>query len=66
MNTSPNNNKLSASKATYQPLSEETVQSVLELGDVLKQIYRRLVSEGYIFRNGQIIKPDNTNDGGQK
>jgi hypothetical protein len=63
MNTSPTNNQ-TPTKQAYQPLSEETVQSVLELGDLLRQIHRRLLSEGYVIRNGQILKPDNTNNGG--
>jgi len=62
MNTSPNHNT-DLTKPAYQPLSEETVQSVLELGQVLRQIYRRLVSEGYVIRNGQIFKPDDPNNG---
>jgi hypothetical protein len=68
MNTSSTHNKILASEAASQPLSEETVQSVLELGELLKQIHRRLVSEGYIIRNGQILKPEssNINDGANR
>ena len=57
MNKSPILKKEVASKLSHQPLSQETVQSLQELGDVFRQIHRRLVSEGYIIRNGKITKP---------
>ncbi len=48
-----------------QPFGPETIQALQELGDVFRQIHRRLISEGYTIRDGKIIKPgaDNTNNG---
>jgi hypothetical protein len=65
MNKSPTQNNNFTSEAAIDPLSEETVRSVQELGEVLRQIHLRLRSEGYIIRNGQILSPEssNTNDG---
>jgi hypothetical protein len=57
MNKSPILKSEVASKFNNQPLSQETVQSLQELGDVFRQIHRRLVSEGYTIRNGKITKP---------
>lgn len=49
--------KKPASAYNFPPLPEETVRSLQELGEVYRQIYRRLISEGYIFQNGKFIKP---------
>lgn len=47
--------------------SEETMQSLRELGAVLQEIHGRLIAEGYILRNGQFIKQyDGTNITGSK
>lgn len=47
--------------STYQPeegpyLSDETIQALRELGAVLEPIYRRLIAEGYVIKNGKILK----------
>lgn len=47
--------------------SEETMQALRELGDVLRDIHKRLLSEGYIIKRGKIIPPNpyehiNSND----
>jgi hypothetical protein len=47
----------------YQPLSQETVRALQELGDVYRQIHRRLVSEGYVIKDGKIFPPESKNDG---
>ena len=54
-----------ASELEYPPLSEETIRSLQELGEVYRQIHRRLMSEGYIFQNGEFVKPgeSDTNNG---
>jgi|GEM_PF-2824260 len=57
MNKSPILKDEVASKSNNQPFSQETVQALQELGDVFRQIHRRLVSEGYTIRNGKITKP---------
>jgi hypothetical protein len=36
--------------------SKETLVSLLEYGSVLKDIHNRLISEGYIWRNGKFYK----------
>ena len=63
MNEVPIPKKDPASNPRSQPFSTETVQALQELGNVFRQIHRRLVSEGYIIRNGKIIKPGS--DGAQ-
>ena len=37
--------------------SQETVDSLYELGNVYTRIRRRLISEGYIIKGNKIIKP---------
>lgn len=37
--------------------SEETLQLLKELGDVLQGIHDRLVSEGYVITDGEFIQP---------
>ena len=36
--------------------SDETIKSLTELGEVLRRIHNRLISEGYEIKNGHIIK----------
>ena len=43
-------------------LSDETVASLLELGEVLRTIHNRLISEGYTISGGQIRKPTTHHD----
>lgn len=48
-------------KIVYLPedethFSDETLQALRELGAVLEPIYRRLTAEGYVIKNGKIIK----------
>ena len=58
MNTFNTRNEDSASESTDQPLSQETVEALQELGSVFRQIHRRLISEGYIIQDGKLIKPE--------
>ena len=53
-------------KPRKNPLSPETIRSLQELGRLFREIHRELVAEGYVIRDGKIIKPgpENTNDGG--
>jgi hypothetical protein len=37
-------------------LSDETIQALRELGAVLEPIYKRLIAEGYVIKNGKILK----------
>lgn len=57
MNRSPIHNNDVASEPTQQPLSQDTIRSLQELGEVYRQIHQRLVSEGYVIRDGKIFKP---------
>jgi hypothetical protein len=41
-------------------LPEETIRAVLELGQILRRIHDRRISEGYTFRDGKFYKPDGT------
>lgn len=38
--------------------TDETIQSLVELGAVLKSIHDRLISEGYTIKGGKIYKED--------
>jgi hypothetical protein len=38
--------------------TQETINSLSDLGDVLLSIHRRLISEGYTIKNGIISKQD--------
>ena len=37
--------------------SDETIKSLTELGEVLRRIHNRLISEGYEIKDGVIIPP---------
>ena len=39
-------------------ITQETIRAVLELGKVLRRIHDQKISEGYIFRKGKFIKPN--------
>jgi hypothetical protein len=39
-------------------LPDETVQAMKELGEILRGIHNRLISEGYTIRDGIITKPN--------
>jgi len=41
--------------------SQETIDSFKDLGETLSRIHRRLISEGYIIKDGQIYKPGEKN-----
>lgn len=42
--------------------TQETIDSLMELGEALKKIHLRMLSEGYVFENNQFIRPhDNQN-----
>jgi hypothetical protein len=62
MNTFNTRNEETASEPTNQPLSQETVQALQELGSVFRQIHRRLISEGYVIRDGKLIKPGSADE----
>ncbi|TWI96824.1 hypothetical protein JN11_03937 [Mucilaginibacter frigoritolerans] len=39
--------------------SEETMEALRELGAVLQGIHNRLLAEGYVMKDGQLMKPIN-------
>lgn len=44
--------------ATEQPIfNEETTQSLIELGEVLRRIHNRLISEDWIIKDGVFTPP---------
>ena len=45
-----------------QTFPEETIQSLIELGHVLRAIHTRLRSEGYTIRDGTIFKDEINRD----
>ena len=57
MAPSPKQQHHSASDASVEPFSPETIQSLHELGAALRKIHNRLISEGYVIRDGKIIPP---------
>lgn len=38
--------------------TDETIQSLSELGAVLRSIHDRLIAEGYIIKDGKIYRED--------
>ena len=55
------NEKQAVSEVVYLRKEEayftnETIQSLVELGVVLRSIHDRLVAEGYTIKNGKIYK----------
>ncbi len=51
--------KILPKTAVVSLFSQETVDSLYELGSVYAKIRRRLLSEGYIIKDGRIIPPKN-------
>jgi len=43
------------------PLSEETVLSLIALGQILRKIHIRILASGYNITNGQLIKIEEKN-----
>ena len=43
--------------------SQEGIKNISRFQDVLKRIHIRLVSEGYVIKNGSIEKPKNGRSG---
>ncbi|PIR05507.1 hypothetical protein COV56_02715 [Candidatus Kuenenbacteria bacterium CG11_big_fil_rev_8_21_14_0_20_37_9] len=41
--------------------SEEQISNFVGFGNTLKKIHKRLVSEGYKIKNGEIIPPQKNN-----
>ena len=50
------NMKKSKEKAK-QIFTDEDIASFVELGGVLWKIHNRLISDGYVFKNGKLSKP---------
>ncbi len=38
-----------------EPFSEETLKSLYQLGEILRQIHTRVISEGYVFKDDKFI-----------
>jgi hypothetical protein len=43
--------------ADKKPLSDETIRSLQELGEVFRRIHKRLVSEGWVIKDGVFTPP---------
>ncbi len=41
---------------TNMCFSDDTIRSLQELGSVLMPIYKRLIDEGYVIKNGKIVE----------
>ncbi len=61
MNTSPNQYKDQSAEPKKPPFPPETVRALQEFGEVLREIHNRLLSEGYVYKNGKLYKPDADN-----
>ncbi|MES3017424.1 MAG: hypothetical protein V4721_06575 [Bacteroidota bacterium] len=53
-------------KLHYQPgalFADETIEGLIKLGKILRQIYNRLISEGWIIdhNKGLFVSPDGVN-----
>ena len=48
-------------KGSQYAFSQETIDSLKDLGDTLKRIHQRLILEGYTIIEGQIYKPKQKN-----
>ncbi len=46
------------SNVSGEPLSEETLKSLEELGEILRCIHKRMEAEGYIIVDGKVVKKD--------
>ena len=57
MSESPILKKEVLAQVDIPPLTQETVQSLRELGDIFGKIHLRLKSEGYVTQDGKILKP---------
>lgn len=45
-------------KKESQVFTDETIESLMELGEVLRSIRARLLSEGYVIKNGRITRQE--------
>jgi len=46
------------SEGSRYAFTQETIDSLKDLGDTLKRIHQRLILEGYTIKDGQIYKPE--------
>ncbi len=54
-----NENCLEIQKNENNIFSEETLKSIGELGNVLRDIHTRMVNSGYVIKDGIIVKNEN-------
>lgn len=47
------------SEGEEKKLSQQTINSIVELGEVLRDIHNRLIREGYSIINGEAYPPHN-------
>lgn len=38
-------------------LSDDTIASLVELGEVLREIHEKLIAQGYTYREGKFYEP---------
>lgn len=43
-------------------LSDETIKSLRELGEVLMEIHLQLLADGYKYENGKFIEPNESKE----
>lgn len=49
---------LSIKNGSSKIFSEETAAALREYGEVLRDIHNRMISEGYVFHNGEFYKKE--------
>jgi hypothetical protein len=42
--------------------SDETIEAICELGDVLYSIHQDMVAQGYEIKNGKVVKKSDSKD----
>ncbi len=45
-------------------LSDETVEALCNLGDILHSIHQDMVAQGYEIKDGKVVKRNSENEGG--
>lgn len=55
------NTQEGAAREPQYHFTEETLEALQELGELLREIYDQAISEGYVMEGGRIYKPGDEN-----
>ncbi len=53
----PSQGKIQIMQKELRIFTDEEITSLVELGEVLRDIHARVISEGFVIKNGNITKP---------